>query len=180
MGKIVPIYPLTEGITQNVIRSIIENAVNMVKGNLKESLPEKIIKENNLCDINYAVEKIHFPSSLDEFEKARYRIAFEELLIMQLGLLSIKEKGKVKEVGIKFTEKGKIKEFLSLLPYSLTNAQKRVWEEICMDMESEKPMNRLVQGDVGSGKTAVATLALLKAVRKWISSCYDGPNCNSC
>ena len=99
---------------------------------------------------------------------------------MQLGLLSIKEKGKVKEIGIKFAKKGKIKEFLEALPYSLTNAQKRVWEEICVDMESDKPMNRLVQGDVGSGKTAVATLALLKAVRKWVSGSYDGSNSNSC
>lgn len=180
LGKIVPIYPLTEGITQNVLRAIIENAVNIVKGNLVETLPEKIRKENNLCEINYAVEKIHFPESLDEFEKARYRIAFEELLIMQLGLLSIKEKAKVKEIGIKFKEKGKITEFLERLPYSLTGAQSRVWKEICADMESDKPMNRLVQGDVGSGKTVVATLAMLKACRKWISSCNDGTNGNPC
>ena len=164
LGKIVPLYPLTEGITQNVLRAIIENAVQMVKGSLEETLPEKIRKENNLCEINYAIEKIHFPEELKEFEIARNRIAFEELLIMQLALLSMKEKSKVKEIGIKFSEKGKIEEFLKLLPYSLTNAQSRVWNEICKDMESEKPMNRLVQGDVGSGKTAVATLTMLKAV----------------
>lgn len=163
LGKIVPLYPLTEGITQNVLRAIIENAVNMAKGNLDESLTEKMRLENNLCEINYAIEKIHFPNSLDEFEKARYRIAFEELLIMQLGLLSLKEKGKVKDVGIKFEKEGKIQEFLEQLPYKLTNAQARVWQDICKDMESDKPMNRLVQGDVGSGKTVVATLAMLKA-----------------
>lgn len=164
LGKIVPIYPLTEGITQNVIRAIIENAVRMVKGNLVETLSKKIIEENSLCEINEAIEKIHFPNSLDEFEKARYRLAFEELLVMQLGLLSIKAKSKVKEIGIKFSKEGRIKEFLESLPYALTGAQARVWEEICADMESDKPMNRLVQGDVGSGKTVVATIAMLKAV----------------
>lgn len=165
LGKVVPIYPLTEGITQNVLRGIIENAVNMVKGNLDETLPDKIRKENELCEINEAIEKIHFPENLDEFEKARYRLAFEELLIMQLGLLSIKAKSKVKEIGIKFSKEGRIKEFLESLPYALTGAQARVWGEICSDMESEKPMNRLVQGDVGSGKTVVATISMLKAVR---------------
>lgn len=180
LGKIVPIYPLTEGITQNVIRGIIENAVKMVKGNLEENLPEKIIEENDLCEINEAIEKIHFPERLDEFERARYRLAFEELLIMQLGLLSIKAKSKVKEIGIKFTEEGRIKDFLESLPYALTGAQARVWDEICADMESDKPMNRLVQGDVGSGKTVVATIAMLKAVRKWLSSNDDGAYSNSC
>lgn len=175
LGKIVPIYPLTEGITQNVIRAIIENAINIVKGNLIDCLPEDIICENNLAEINYAIEKIHFPNSLAEFEKARYRIAFEELLIMQLGLLLIKEKGKVKEKGIKFTKEGRIKELLENLPYSLTSAQKRVWQEICNDMEEDKPMNRLVQGDVGSGKTVVATLAMLKACENGYQSAMMAP-----
>ena len=165
LGKIVPIYPLTDGITQNIIRSIIENAVGMVKGSLVEILPQKLREENDLCDIDYAIEKIHFPNDLSEFERARFRVAFEELLVLQVGLLAIKAKSKVKEVGIKFKKKGKIKELLNSLPYTLTGAQARVWDEICSDMESDKPMNRLVQGDVGSGKTVVATLAMFKAVR---------------
>lgn len=164
LGKIIPIYPLTEGITQNVLRGIIQNALDMVKGNLQESLPEKILKENNLCDINYAIEKIHFPTEISEFEIARRRIVFEELLIMQLGLLMIKSKGKSDEKGIVFSKKGEVENLLKLLPYELTSAQLRVWKEIEKDMENEKPMNRLVQGDVGSGKTVVATLAMLKAV----------------
>ncbi len=175
LGKIVPIYPLTEGITQNVIRAIIKNAVELVDGKLEETLPESIINGNNLCDINYAIKKIHFPTTLQEFEKAKYRLAFEELLIMQLGLLSIKAKGKSKENGIKFEKKGQIDELLNSLPYSLTDAQSRVWNEICKDMESEKAMNRLVQGDVGSGKTIIATLAMLKAVNNGYQATMMAP-----
>lgn len=175
LGKIVPIYPLTDGITQNVLRGIIQSAVDMVKGKLEETLPSNIIKENNLCDINYAIEKIHFPVELSEFEVARHRIAFEELLIMQLGLLSIKAKGKVDEKGISFSLKGKIEELLDTLPYKLTNAQMRVWKEIEKDMEKETPMNRLVQGDVGSGKTVVATLAMLKAVNNGFQAAMMAP-----
>ena len=164
LGKIVPIYPLTEGITGNVLRSIIQNGVDAVRGELEETLPEGILRQNHLCGINEAIDEIHFPNSFEEFERARYRLAFEELLITELALLSMKEKGKIKDIGIEFKEKGKVDELLGTLPYTLTNAQMRVWQEICKDMESPKPMNRLVQGDVGSGKTVVATLALLKAV----------------
>ena len=175
LGKIVPIYPLTEGITQNVLRGIIQSAVDMVKGNLEETLPSKVINDNNLCDINYAIEKIHFPVELSEFEIARHRIAFEELLIMQLGLLSIKAKGKKDEKGISFASKGKIDELLNSLPYKLTGAQMRVWKEIERDMEKDRPMNRLVQGDVGSGKTVVATLAMLKAVNNGYQAAMMAP-----
>lgn len=175
LGKIVPIYPLTEGITQNVLRGIIQSAVDMVKGNLEETLPSKVINDNNLCDINYAIEKIHFPVELSEFEIARHRIAFEELLIMQLGLLSIKAKGKKDEKGISFASKGEIDELLNSLPYKLTGAQMRVWKEIEKDMEKDRPMNRLVQGDVGSGKTVVATLAMLKAVNNGYQAAMMAP-----
>lgn len=164
IGKIVPIYSLTDGITQNILRSIIQNAIEILRGNLIETLPEEILIKNDLCDINYAIEKIHFPSELSEFEKAKKRIAFEELLILQLGLLSINSKGKNLKEGISFSKKGYAENLINSLPYALTNAQIRVWKEIEEDMEATAPMNRLVQGDVGSGKTVVATLALLKAV----------------
>ncbi len=164
IGKIVPIYPLTEGITGNVLRSIIQNGVETVKGELIEDLPEEILQKYHLWGMNEAIPKIHFPNDASDFELARYRIAFEELFITELALLSMKEKGKTKDVGIRFSQKGRVEELLKSLPYELTSAQMRVWTEICHDMESTKPMNRLVQGDVGSGKTVVATLAMLKAV----------------
>ena len=174
-GKIIPIYPLTAGITQNVFRGIVETAVKSVQGNLIDSLPEWIRVQYKLDDIEKAIHNIHFPENLDEFEKARYRLAFEELLIMQLGLLRFKEKGQEDRKGISFDKDEKMDELLATLPYTLTGAQQRVWQEIDRDMKSEKSMNRLVQGDVGSGKTVVATMAMFKAVRNGYQAVLMAP-----
>lgn len=174
-GKIIPIYPLTNGITQNVFRGIIENAVKTASGSVLESIPEWIRVQNNLDDIETAIKNIHFPEHLAQFEKARYRLAFEELLVMQLGLLRFKEKGKEDIKGISFCEDEKMNELLKTLPYTLTNAQQKVWHEIDEDMKSEKSMNRLVQGDVGSGKTVVATMAMFKAVRNGYQAALMAP-----
>ena len=175
IGRIIPIYPLTNGITQNVFRAIVENAMSATKGQYQEVLPEWVRKENGLVDIDYAIKNIHFPEKLHDFEKARYRIAFEELLIMQLGLLRFKKEGNETFLGITFDKDEKIEELLNSLPYRLTNAQMRVWEEIDSDMKSSKSMNRLVQGDVGSGKTVVATLAMFKAVRNGYQAALMAP-----
>ncbi len=164
-GKIIPLYPLTAGITQNVFRSIVETAVKSVQGSLKDSIPEWIRVQNALEGMEKAIHDIHFPESLEDFQKARYRLAFEELLVMQLGLLRFKEKGQEERKGISFDKDEKMDELLATFPYTLTGAQQRVWNEIDKDMRSEKSMNRLVQGDVGSGKTVVATMAMFKAVR---------------
>ena len=174
-GKIIPIYPLTSGITQNVFRSIVETAVKTASGNLEDSLPEWIRVQNNLDDIETAIKNIHFPEYLGQFDKARYRLAFEELLTMQLGLLRFKEKGKEDIKGISFAKDERMDELLETLPYTLTNAQKKVWKEIDKDMKSEKSMNRLVQGDVGSGKTVVATMAMFKAVRNGYQAALMAP-----
>lgn len=174
-GKIIPIYPLTAGITQNVFRGIVETAVKSVQGNLVDSLPEWIKVQYKLDDIEKAIHNIHFPENLDEFEKARYRLAFEELLIIQLGLLRFKEKGQEDRKGISFDKDEKMDELLATLPYTLTGAQQRVWQEIDRDMKSEKSMNRLVQGDVGSGKTVVATMAMFKAVRNGYQAVLMAP-----
>lgn len=164
-GKIIPIYPLTSGITQNMIRNIIENALKLSNNQLEEILPELIRTENKLCEINYAINNIHFPMKKEDFEKARYRIAFEELLILQLGLLNMKNSALKELNGIEFDKNIIVNDLINVLPYTLTNAQIRVWQEIENDMNSNKVMNRLVQGDVGSGKTVVATLAMYKAVK---------------
>ena len=174
-GRIVPVYPLTNGITQNVFRTIVENATNEMKNKYLEVLPEWVRVQNNLVDINYAMKNIHFPDTLQDFEKARYRLAFEELLVMQLGLLRFKIAGEKNYEGISFNKDEKMDELLSTLPYKLTNAQMRVWREIDNDMKSEKSMNRLVQGDVGSGKTVVATLAMFKAVRNGYQAALMAP-----
>ena len=174
-GKIIPIYPLTHGITQNVIRGIIENAIKLVDNTLEETLPINIREKYNLCEINYATYNIHFPKVLNDFEISRYRIAFEELFMLQMGLFQLKEKANKDYIGISFDKKVNIKELTDTFPYSLTNAQNRVWSEIEHDMESESSMNRLVQGDVGSGKTVVAMMAMYKAVKNGYQAAMMAP-----
>ena len=164
-GKIIPIYPLTYNISQNQIRKVIENGLSLVKNKLEETIPEYILKEYNLLDINSATNKIHFPESFEEFEKARTRFAFEELLTMQLLLLNLKNKCMEKQSGIQFDKNVKMSDVINELPFRLTGAQLRALEEIDKDMESDRIMNRLLQGDVGSGKTVVAIIAAYKAVK---------------
>ncbi len=174
-GKIIPLYPLKAGITQNVFRGIVETAVKAVEGSLEDSIPEWIRVQNGLEDIEKAIHDIHFPENLEDFQRARYRLAFEELLVMQLGLLRFKEKGQEERKGISFDKDEKMDELLATLPYTLTGAQQRVWKEIDKDMKSEKSMNRLVQGDVGSGKTVVATMAMFKTVRNGYQAVLMAP-----
>lgn len=151
-GKIIPIYPLTYQLSQNVLRKIIEAGLKEVDGNLSETLPDYLIKEYKLDEINEAINQIHFPKDFKEFEKARYRLVFEELLSTQLALLELKNSYNTEEKGIRFDKNAKMSDVINKLPFQLTKAQLRVLEEIDNNMESEKSMNRLLQGDVGSRK----------------------------
>ena len=151
-GKIIPIYPLTYSLSQNVIRQIIDNGLKQVDGELEESLPQYIIDEYKLYNINKAIQSIHFPENFNDYNFARNRLVFEELFTMQLTLLNLKNKYTVEQEGIQFSKNVKMEEMINKLPFELTNAQKRVLDEINKDMESNKPMNRLLQGDVGSRK----------------------------
>ncbi len=151
-GKIIPLYPLTYNLSQNVIRQIIENGLKEVNNNLNETLPQYLLEEYNLDDINKAINDIHFPKDFGEYNKARKRLVFEELLIMQLALLNLKTKYTVNSKGIEFDKNIKMQDAIKELPFKLTNAQTKVLEEINKDMECPKPMNRLLQGDVGSRK----------------------------
>lgn len=154
-GKIIPIYPLTYGLSQFTIRKVIENALLEINQNgiLPEVLPEYIIEKYNLLDRNTAINMIHFPNDFKDFENARYRLSFEELLLMQIKLLSLKIQYQINE-GIEFDKNIKIDNITKELPFKLTNAQIKVLREIESDMESSKNMNRLVQGDVGSRKNS--------------------------
>ena len=174
-GKIIPIYPLTFQLTQNTIRKIIENGIAEVKGKLPETMPAYFLEKYQLYDLNTATEQIHFPTDFAHFEKARKRLVFEELLSMQLALLSLKNKYEVQKQGICFDKSAKMSDVINELPFSLTKAQLRVLEEIDCDMESSKPMNRLLQGDVGSGKTIVALIAAYKAVKSGYQAVIMAP-----
>lgn len=164
-GKIIPIYPSIYELTQNTLKNIMNNGIKMVYGNLGETLPEYLLKEYNLIDINKAIKNIHFPENFEEYNKARQRLVFEELLILQLALLKLKNSYAVDETGIAFNKNVHISDVINTLPFKLTRAQTKVLEEIDSDMESAKPMNRLLQGDVGCGKTAVSIIASYKAVK---------------
>ena len=174
-GKIIPIYPLTYSLSQNTIRKIIENGLSEVDGKLEETIPEYLLDKYSLCDINTAISKIHFPDNFAEFNLARKRLVFEELLSMQLALLSLKNKYEVKKTGIAFDKSAKMSDVIDNLPFKLTGAQARVLEEIDSDMEKDRPMNRLLQGDVGSGKTVIALIAAYKAVKSGYQAAIMAP-----
>ncbi len=164
-GKIIPIYKATYSLSQNTIRQIIENGLNIVGDNLDETLPDYIINEYNLMGYCNSIHKIHFPENFEEFNVARKRLVFEELLSVQLALLALKNKYDKDIKGIQFSKEIKMSDVINSLPFKLTKAQLKVLEEIDNDMERIKPMNRLLQGDVGSGKTVVAMIAAYKAVK---------------
>ena len=164
-GKIIPIYPLTYNLSQNTIRQVMENGLKLTEDNLEETLPEYLVQEYHLMPYNQAIHKIHFPDNFEEFNQARKRLVFEELLGVQLALMSLKNSYERDSTGIEFSKDVKMSDVINSLPFQLTKAQLRVLEEIDGDMENPKPMNRLLQGDVGSGKTVVAMIAAYKAVK---------------
>lgn len=175
-GEIVPIYPLTEGIGQSSMRKW-QRQVAAIKdehGLVKEFLSEEILSRNRLCSLDYALSNIHFPKELRMAKEAAFRLVFDELFMLQLGLLAMK-KNVMAADGIAFTKTGGTQEFLQELPFPLTNAQAKVIKEIEADMEKAAVMNRLVQGDVGSGKTAVAAVAAYKALKNGYSVLFMAP-----
>ncbi len=157
-GRIVPVYHSTYGLSQKVFRSIIRSVLDLVKGQTAEFIPQKIRDRYNLCERDFAVFNIHFPENDDSFFIARKRLVFEELFLLQMKLLQMKGFVKNRPCGAVFSECD-TKEIRNILPFTLTDAQEKVFSEIEQDFLSGSAMNRLVQGDVGSGKTAVAMLA---------------------
>jgi ATP-dependent DNA helicase RecG len=170
-GRIVPIYGLTEGISQKQMRNIMYAIVNGSAGALSDAVPLEIIKRHEMPDLKDSLLNVHFPTegaSLEDLNRGiscfHQRLAFDELFTLQLGLAAIKSK-EVLERGITFSPDGRfVNGLLDKLPFKLTKAQERVFGDILKDMKSPAPMNRLVQGDVGSGKTIVALMAMLSAV----------------
>ncbi len=174
-GKIVPIYSTTKNLSETAIRQAVERALQMIDEEIGETLPEYIKSEYHLMGADESIRKVHFPDSLDNLAKARNRLVFEELLTFQLALLSLKEQYNNEIRGIKYSKDVHMSDVINTLPFKLTKAQLRVLEEIDNDMESEKPMNRLLQGDVGSGKTVVAMIAAYKAVKSGYQAAVMAP-----
>ena len=172
IGRIVPVYHSTEGLHLKSLRAILKNVVNDYKDLVEEFLTEEILKRYKFPKRNEAIQLAHFPPAdtstdlLIKFQHpAQRRLIFEEFFLLQLALAFKKRHIQIKEYGCPFKTRGKtIQEFLKLLKFDLTGAQKRVLSEIMNYLEKEEPMNLLLQGDVGSGKTAVALTTLLTAV----------------
>ena len=159
-GRLVPIYPETEGATSKWIRAKIAKYLPIYTKNLKDHLPKKIMEEEQLEKLESALKKIHFPKNYGEVSQAKLRLAFDELFLTQLMAILAKEKWKQNRKALPMTiDKSKILTLTKVLPFNLTDAQKRACSEIAKDMQREIPMNRLLEGDVGSGKTVVAAIA---------------------
>ena len=161
---IMPVYPSTATISQQVFRKAIKSLLSQMP-TLKEILPQEILESQRLIGLDEAMRSIHFPEDFLQLDKARRRLAFDELFLIQCGLMLIKRQTQDERLGIKHSKNGAlVKAVLSKLPFDLTGDQKKVFRTVAKDMEDKLPMRRLVQGDVGSGKTVIALLALVKTV----------------
>ena len=146
-----------------------------LQGKAKDAIPQKLIKENRLCSMEYALQNIHFPEEKQKLLEAKYRLIFDELLILQTGLFMARQNVTDGRNGIAFSPEADTGRYIESLPYPLTGAQQRCVEEIERDLESSTAMNRLVQGDVGCGKTAVAEIAMYKAVKSGYQAVLMAP-----
>lgn len=160
LNTLQPIYGLTAGLSNNVVSKAVKQALDGLDLT-REFLPDKIRMRYGLAEYNFAIRGIHFPEDKEVFYHARERLVFDEFLAFILTLQKLKDKNEKLENEYVISKKPEVEEFIRRLPYRLTNAQRKVWEEIASDMASVTTMSRLVQGDVGSGKTIVAVLALL-------------------
>ncbi len=172
-NNIVPIYHLCSGLTQKIMVSTIKKCLDVAGDCFDDFMPKSVIEHYKLCRADFAVRNIHFPSDYDAYESARNRLAFEELFLLQLALNMRKQVSK-KHAVQPFTDTD-ITPILSLFPFSLTNSQKDVISEIISDLTSSSPMNRLVQGDVGSGKTAIAIICLYLCVKNGGQAAFMAP-----
>ncbi|MBR2953500.1 MAG: ATP-dependent DNA helicase RecG [Clostridia bacterium] len=168
-----PVYPQTKNVTSKMVQSAVQNALNSIE-NIPEYLPENIIKRYDLVSLDTAIRDIHFPKDDDALQKARDRLIFDELFILQLSLLCLKSEN-TEITTNNIVKESYAQEFFGLLPFEPTNAQKRAVNEAVSDMQSGKQMNRLLQGDVGSGKTAVAAAIVYTASKNGMQSALMAP-----
>ena len=172
-GRIVPIYPLTAGVGQALLQKAIRQGLDEIGEDLSDALPDEVRSTHKLCHLRYAYENIHFPADDEALSIARRRFAFEELFLLALGLRMLRrERSEVRGTAIK---NAGITAFLNALPFSLTGAQMRAVEDCLRDLQSGRAMNRLVQGDVGSGKTMVAAAAIYCAAKNGLQSALMVP-----
>jgi ATP-dependent DNA helicase recG len=173
-GIIVPVYSLTAGVGNKEVMGMIRNIFESSDISIDEYLPKWLVDKYNLCGVDFAIKNMHFPEKKENVKIAMYRLIFEELLFLQLGLFTVKGNNKVGK-GIRFQRHKDMDKIEEKLPFKLTRAQQKAYDEIIEDMTSYRIMNRLVQGDVGSGKTVVAQLALANCVLNGYQGAYMAP-----
>lgn len=172
--RIRPIYPSSAALPSRAIERCVQNVFDALEGPIPDFLPARVRTENGLCTLDEAVRGIHFPKTRDELETARRRLIFDELFLLQLGLLQMRTRTHTAETGC-VLQTDATAAFLSHLPFTLTNAQARSVREAVADMRSGRPMNRLLQGDVGSGKTAVAAALVYTAAQNGLQAAVMAP-----
>ena len=161
-GRLIPVYPTVQGLPQRTLRRVVKNSLDVGLAMLVEHLPEEVRHRNGLTKLTNAVAQMHYPASANEKEGARFRLAFDELLLLQLSLIRRKRLWQKNDEGLGLKAHDEVVAgFVRSLPFELTGAQKKVLDEILFDIQEPRPMSRLLQGDVGSGKTAVAVAVLL-------------------
>lgn len=171
---ILPVYPLTKGISQREMRTW-QKSLKRAYSMAEDILSSEAVERNRLCSLSYALENVHFPQEKQKLLEAKYRLIFDELLILQTGMFMARQNVTDGRNGIAFSPEADTGRYIESLPYPLTGAQQRCVEEIERDLESSMAMNRLVQGDVGCGKTAVAEIAMYKAVKSGYQAVLMAP-----
>lgn len=174
LGRLVPIYPLTEKVSQKQFRLLIKEVIPLAR-KLDDWLPDEVKGPAQLMNLSVALEQIHFPASQNLLDRAIHRLKFDELFLIQLQTQILRDKLKKQKAPIIKNDLEKIKKFIKELPFQLTASQKRSAWEILQDLERGKPMNRLLEGDVGSGKTVVATMAILNTTLNGYQVAYLAP-----
>ena len=174
-GGIIPVYPLTEHISQTQFRKIMKEAVHHFANHIEEILPKELLVKNQLLPLDKAIREIHSPETFDTLKRAKLRLVYNELFTLEMAM-ALRRSGIKEETGIAFKAGPNVDAHIrNLIPFTLTNAQERVIHEIKEDMRNSKPMNRLLQGDVGSGKTVVAIYAILAAIANGYQAAFMAP-----
>lgn len=174
-NRIVPVYPLTANITQRWLRQLMHRVVTYWAPKIEDTLPESLRKTNDLADITQAIFQIHFPDSIDQLKSARHRLAFEEILYLQLGMLAQKRAWQERTARVFTVPDDWLQNEIEKLPFQLTSAQHNALTNVRSDLASGHPMNRLLQGDVGSGKTVIAALGIGIVVRNTAQTALMAP-----
>lgn len=177
LARIVPIYPLSENLNIKTLRKAIFNTIQLFKNDIETILPKAIIEKYQLLEKKEAIEQMHFPEDNEALQKARFSLVFEELFLIQLRLALLREENNknLSSIPLEIKKDGLVMRFINGLPFELTGAQKRAVNEILNDLNSSNPMQRLLQGDVGSGKTVVACIMLLAAIENGYQAAIMAP-----